>query len=603
MKYSHFRKWNKLISFLISFAFLLSICNGFQLQLFASNQTIKPDSNKISAYVSHDPILISNNGNFTDYGFAGSGTEISPYIIENYEIITEEYTAIEIIDVTAYFVIQHCHLEADSIGINIENAAQGTATVFNNTCMFNFQYGISVEYSEGSAVINNTVDGSHRGIHAYHAELSTIENNTVMNCDYGLYIVFTDPITIKNNFLYNCGIYITDSESSYPFYTLENNYVNDKPVGYFVNIDEITFEDPIYGQLIFISCSDITIKNQVLNNANFGLLVKYSDNIHIINNTVKSNTNGISLYLTHHTELINNTIEDGGIFVQNSDYVTIRNNYFFENYYASNILYCLSPIIESNLFVDNTRAIFFQYTDNAIIQNNTCKNNGYITNSYGIYLHSSSSAVIKLNIIEYFINYGLSFVSSSENNIVFLNRFINNNPSGASQASDDGTNNSWYSPLMLVGNYWDDLLGSDNYTIDGTAGSIDLFPIIEIDLPPVINHPDDVEYEEGTDENTISWEVYDLDPSIYIIYLNDLEVERSSWVFLNEITINIDSLPAGTHNYTIVVNDSNGNMVTDAVFVTVIPSVGEFRASGTLLFLLAITTLIIPIVIMRKRKK
>ena len=602
MRNIYFKKWYKLASIFITFVFISSMCIGFQLQLLANNQTVKPDSYEISAYVPHDPILISNNENFTDYGFAGSGTEIEPYIIENYEIVTEEYSAIVISDVTVYFVIRHCHLEADSIGIDIENVAQGIATVFNNTCMSNFQYGIRIEEAEGTTVINNTVDDSHRGIYAYHSEFSIIENNTVMNCNYGLNIVFTDPITIKNNFLYNCGIYISDYESGYPFYNLENNYVNDKIVGYFVNINNVIFEDPIYGQLIFISCSDITIKNQELNNANFGLLVRYSETIHIINNTFRSNTNGISLYLTHHANMINNTFEDGGMFIQNSDHALILNNYFYDNYYAINVISCDSPIIESNLYIDNTRGIFLQHTDNALIQNNTCKKIGYIINSYGIYLHSSDNAVIRLNTIENAVNYGLTLVGSSENDVIFLNSFINNNPSGSSQASDEGVNNTWYSPLMNVGNYWDDL-ESENYTIDGTAGSIDLFPIQEFDSPPVIDHPDDVEYEGNSVGNTISWDVYDLDPSTYIIYLNGVVVEQNSWVFLNEIAINIDSLSVGTHNYTIVVSDTNENIITDTVFVFVIPVVSEFGTSGMLLILFAITPLITTIAIIRKRKK
>jgi parallel beta-helix repeat protein len=588
----------------MTFIFLLSFCNGFQLQLFASNQTIEPDTNITLDYVSHDPILITNDGNFTDYGFAGSGTEIDPYTIENYEIITEEYYAIKISDVTVYFVIQHCHLEADSIGIDVENVVQGTVTIFNNTCVYNFQYGIRIEEAEGTIVTNNTVDDSHRGIYAYHSEYSLLENNSIMNCNYGLDIVFTDPITIKNNLLYNCGIYISDYESSFPFYTLENNYVNGKIVGYFVNIHEVAFEDPIYGQLIFISCSDILIKNQELNNANFGLTVRYSEDISIINSTFRSNTNGISLYLTNYANLINNTFEDGGLYIQNSDYALIQNNYFYNNYYATNILYCNAPIIENNLLLDNTRDIFLQYTDNALIQNNTCKKDIYIVNSYGVYLHGSVNATIKLNTIEDAIKYGLFFTSSSENNSVFLNSYINNNPSGFSQASDDGINNIWYSPSLNAGNYWDDLLGSENYSIDGSAASIDLYPIIEIDSPPVIiNHPDDIEYEENTTENTISWEVYDLDPSTYIIYLDGTEVERNSWVFINEITINIDLLPAGTYNFTIVVSDDNENTIIDTVFVTVIPVVSEFRTSETLLFLSVLTLLIFPIAIMRRRKK
>ena len=49
-----------------------------------------------SALTPHDHILISNNGNFTDYGFPGSGTAQDPYRIENYNITTLALTGINI---------------------------------------------------------------------------------------------------------------------------------------------------------------------------------------------------------------------------------------------------------------------------------------------------------------------------------------------------------------------------------------------------------------------------------------------------------------------------------------------------------------------------
>ena len=52
----------------------------------------------------HDPISITSDGNFTNYGFLGTGTVEDPYVIEGLEIITMSSTGIFITDTTKYFV-------------------------------------------------------------------------------------------------------------------------------------------------------------------------------------------------------------------------------------------------------------------------------------------------------------------------------------------------------------------------------------------------------------------------------------------------------------------------------------------------------------------
>ena len=77
--------------------------------------------------------------NFTDYGFDGSGSELKPYIIENYSItITEEN------------------------GIYITTSSD--SNLVNNTCTNNLN-GIMKSSSSGSSLINNNCsNNSNRGI-------------------------------------------------------------------------------------------------------------------------------------------------------------------------------------------------------------------------------------------------------------------------------------------------------------------------------------------------------------------------------------------------------------------------------------------------------
>jgi len=79
--------------------------------------------------------------------------------------------------------------------------------------------------------------------------------------------------------------------------------------------------------------------------------------------------------------------------------------------------------------------------------------------------------------------YGLAF-QNSDNNVAYHNNFIN---CGAlTYGFDDGTNNFWYNASLQEGNYWSNWV-SGTYAIDGSAGSMDLYPLSsQYNPPPLI---------------------------------------------------------------------------------------------------------------------
>ncbi|MHA2242049.1 MAG: hypothetical protein ACXACE_10615, partial [Candidatus Thorarchaeota archaeon] len=62
-----------------------------------------------SAYIEREPIVITSNDNFTDYGFPGDGTVGDPYTISGYNITTTDI-CISIKNTDAYFTIRDCFL-------------------------------------------------------------------------------------------------------------------------------------------------------------------------------------------------------------------------------------------------------------------------------------------------------------------------------------------------------------------------------------------------------------------------------------------------------------------------------------------------------------
>jgi len=87
--------------------------------------------------------------------------------------------------------------------------------------------------------------------------------------------------------------------------------------------------------------------------------------------------------------------------------------------------------------------------------------------------------------------------------------------------------------------------------------------------PPIIDHPDDLQYLLGSTGNTITWITTDENPDTYTVSLDCAFYERGEWESGMPIIINIDSLSIGTYEFTIRVYDTLENFIDDAVLVNV----------------------------------
>ena len=536
--------------------------------------TLSPPSLKSSslALTPHEPIIIENDANFTDYGFPGLGTAEDPYIIENYSITTVDDKSVFIYGTSKYFTIRSCYVDASSNGINLFYVSGGTALIENNTCIgsgcgiyirnsvnvtlinnfcsSNTGWGIRIEDSNKAVAINNTCTNSHsiysslmnehlsagillissssaklinntctyntkgisikdslevsllnntisnnghEGIHIYESPDTTLEGNTCIN--NVIYLCFSLGATLKNNLFFDTGLRIYGEEGEtyedYLTYTIENNWVNDKRLGFYCNQNQITLSEPIFGQLIFINCDNIDISNQEVSNlpvcflhlkwcesatisniicninlpyghlGDCGILLEFSSDAYLTNNKINNTSDGICLDTSSGATITDNICSNGvyGIYLAYSSEATVMNNTCYSNLHYGINLYC---------------------SDEITISNNTCR-----MNECGIRLHDSDSCFITYNLIREsyrFGNdreYGLALYSDSDNNIIHHNSFINNNPEGTSQASDWGINNIWYEKETKEGNYWSEWDSRKPYPIDGNANSTDPYPLKE----------------------------------------------------------------------------------------------------------------------------
>jgi len=119
-------------------------------------------------------------------------------------------------------------------------------------------------------------------------------------------------------------------------------------------------------------------------------------------------------------------------------------------------------------------------------------------------------------------------------------------------------------------------LGEYNYTllvtdIDGNTATDEVSVTVIDSIVPIIDSPADFQHNELDTGYLITWDPSDLHPISYIIYLEGASLKSGAWNISSEtITISVDGLELGSHNYTIVVIDAGSNTATDTVFITVV---------------------------------
>ncbi|MCK5309622.1 MAG: right-handed parallel beta-helix repeat-containing protein [Thermoplasmata archaeon] len=272
--------------------------------------------------------------------------------------------------------------------------------------------------------------------------------------------------------------------------------------------------------------------NSFHNASGFGVIIRNCYyGIILDNEIIYNNNNGIYLPLSFYITIQNCKIlynSNSGIYLNEaSRLITIENNTI--SYNAGNgieTFYSWGNKIYNNVISNNDGSGIGTFAGSKnIIKQNTISNNQY---AIALLLFDGNGSIIKQNTISN-NQYGIYTVFSSSNISYYHNNFINN----TIQAYDDGTNNTWDNGYPDGGNYWSDYSGVDlnstpsqdipppdgigdtPYTdIDGVAGTIDNYPLMEPWMPPPILTYD---IDLTTGWNLISLPLAQSDEDIYSV--------------------------------------------------------------------------------------
>jgi len=546
---------------LVLLAFQIILINEVRIQ--AAENEISEEIITLNSLKPIDNITINSDSDFITYGFPGYGNETHPYLIEEYNITSNDQRGIYIRQTTFYFIIQGCYIHADTDGISFSYVASNTAIIRNNTIVHNSNRGIQLMWTEGCLIENNTFyDNSQalytreahhtifrdnmitdctsdRPVFIFNSEYCLIDNNEVYGTEYDEGIGFRLGLNsnITNNRIYNGGFYIEEYYlENFLLYNFENNYVNNRPLGFFRNQDALIINQDNYGQLLVFNCSNADISNVDIEATNYaikmlgshnakihncnldengkGIDIQSSNYVHIFDNHLDGNNRGLSLEDTWFIKIENNVIDNTeneaiivapsetsimagveitGNIIQNcktgvdmygQNYSLINGNVFY-GCSDEGVLISLGHqiLVIENVFENNRLGLVLEEVTDCKVR----WNNLYENYEMGVRLYQSSNNTITNNILANNAeivdseNFAIVLNYDSDNNTIYHNVFYNNSVSHPSQARDEGTGNLWYSASLEEGNVWSDWSIGSYYIYTEGDPVFDHYPLTDID--------------------------------------------------------------------------------------------------------------------------
>ncbi len=495
-----------------------------------------------AGYAPHDPILITSDDDFETQGWPGSGTPEEPYVIEGLSIEAPSIWAggaIWIIHTRAHFIIGDCVLygaASEGHGLSLQNATNGL--IERN--LFGNNSGGDIRLADGCQNITlrkNKCDFSGTSLWAWNSTGIILINNEFSG----------DKIIIGNSSNVDIFNNINSAEidlrvSTYSF-TIANNTIIDAS-GQGSDFYGITLRDCSHGIIRNNTCSVrqgrairiwdssfITIEKNIIDVISYSHQRSYCLNLYGCNDT-STTWNGF----------INRGTIAGSIYLVSDD----NNNFFDYNYYAN----YAGEDNDNNGIVDNP------YNRDGILDNHPLMNSPDFP-----WVDSPDDLMYD----EFNIGYSITWkaiVLYPLNYTIYLD--------GA--ASLSGQWNSSFEPITVL--------------VDGLSYGIYDFTIVVVDvhlscvsdtvyvrvserISPILDSPNDIVYDELSSNNMIVWNPSDAHPSQYTVYKNGSIHVSGGWNG-SAIIVDVDGLSIGVYNFTILVEDVDGNNAIDTVIVLVV---------------------------------
>jgi len=402
---------HKSIALLVAVIMTISAVGVLSVPL-ASNQPLKMRT----LYVSHAPIVINGDGQFTNASGVvwGSGSASDPFIIEGYDIDSSAANGIDIRNTNSYFIIRNVNINSTTnvayVGIFFSNVANGQ--VENASLIRSNNQGIQIEHSSNVRLDGNSITNPGWWVYGIHlsycsyivvsrnnvskdwmgvllescANVTVADNNASSSASHGIYCVNSHDLNLIDNNVSQCGngMYFYDSDnlniignnaSNRPGsddYGIDLNYCDA------ANVSDNNISNTRYG-LRLSFCREITARGNVF--ASNGILVDGNSleyyNTHTIATDNMVNEKPIHYY-KNGTNIDVDGIPVGQLIVANCTNVLATNLIINNTITAIEMAFVHDSEME-NVAITNIHdyGVLLRYSDNVSIVDSDMSNNGY----------------------------------------------------------------------------------------------------------------------------------------------------------------------------------------------------------------------------------
>lgn len=274
-----------------------------------------------------------------------------------------------------------------------------------NFTIQNGTFGLWLDHSQNSRIIDNALQNGSYGIRLYHSpNTEVLDNKVTMYTHFGIELDSSGNSTLRGNDMvenkYNFGVegnslsdFINDIDTS--------NTINGKRIRYLINqhdttIDSSTFED--LGYLALVNSTNSNVQNLNVEDNVQGILFAYTLNSTVRNVNAKENWNGIYVAYSENVSISGNNANgnfDYGIKFFNSPHSVAKGNNVDNNGWAGIGLFgSPNSVVDGNEASFNTYDLHLVYTNNSVITGNNARSKA---GSYSIAVYYSHSNLIYHN--------------------------------------------------------------------------------------------------------------------------------------------------------------------------------------------------------------